>query len=194
MMAGFNLLDRFGLNPRERRLVVIMAGVLAVIVLLGIPLGMEAWVHSRRDAYEEMRTTLTSVQNARSAVRERQSKKDAILARYQKRAPALAGYLEQAAREQKLQVVDSVDRPETPHGKRYSERNTVIHFKKVGMLALGTFLQTLEQSGTAISVTRVNIRRRTGEPDQYDVEVGVSAYDRNDSAKDEPAKKDEKTL
>lgn len=195
-MAGFALLDRLGLNPRERRLAMILGGVVLGLALFALPIGIEAWVHSRRAAYDEMRTTLTSVQNARAAVRDRQAKKDSILTRYQKRAPALAGYLEQTAREQKLQVVDSVDRPEVPHGKRYTERNTVIHFKKVGMFALGSFLQTLEQSGNAVAVTRLNIRRRPGEPDQYDVEVGVSAYDRSESAKDDSAatKKDEKTL
>jgi general secretion pathway protein M len=191
-MAGFAFLDRISLSPRERRLAMILGGVLAAILLVGVPIGIEFWVRTRRDAYEEMRTTLSSVQNARTAVRERQAKKEAISQRYQKRAPALAGFLEQAAREQKLQVVDAVDRPEAPHGKRYVERNTVIHFKKVGMLALGNFLQTLETSGNAIAVTRLDVRKRTGDPDQYDVEVGVSAYDRNESTKDEPAKKDEK--
>jgi general secretion pathway protein M len=193
-MARMNLLDRFNLNPRERKLVVMLGGILGAIVFLGIPIGIEAWVHARRDAYEETRSAITAVQNARGAVRDRQAKKDAILQRYQKRAPALAGFIEQTAREQKLQVVDSVDRPEVPHGKRYNERNTVVHFKKVNMLPLATFLESLERSGNAIAVTRINIRRRTGDPDQYDVEVGVSAYDRNESAVADPAKKDEKAL
>ena len=73
-----------------------------------------------------------------------------------------------------------MDRPEVPHGKRYTERNTVIHLKKAGMAAIARFLESIEKSGMAVAVTRLNIRRRAGEPDSYDVEVGVSAYDRSE--------------
>jgi general secretion pathway protein M len=33
-----------------------------------------------------------------------------------------------------------------------------------------------------VAVSRLNIRKRAGEPDSYDVEVGVSAYDRTETA------------
>jgi general secretion pathway protein M len=118
------------------------------------------------------------VQDARGRVRERQAKKDAIALRYSKTAPPLAGYLEQAARQQKLQVTDSTPLPDVPHGKRYMEHGTDIHLKKSGMLPLALFLESIEKSGYPVAATRLNIRRRTGEPDSYDVEVGVSSYDR----------------
>ena len=78
-------------------------------------------------------------------------------------------------------MTDSVDRPELPHGKKYNERNTVIHFKKAGMGAIARFLENIEKSGYAVALTRLNIRTRSAEPDSYDVEIGVSAYDRNET-------------
>ncbi len=46
------------------------------------------------------------------------------------------------------------------------------------MYAIGKFLESIETSGMPLSVTRLNVHKRPGEPDSYDSEVGVSAYDR----------------
>ena len=173
------LADRFEqLNARERRLLVIAVCVLAALFLVGLPIGLEAMVAARTSDNDELSAALTAVQDARAAVREHQAKKDSITARYAKKAPALAGFLQDKAVIQKLDVSDSVDNPDIPHGKRYVERSTRIHLKKGGMYAIGKFLESIETSGMPLSVTRLNIHKRPGEPDAYDSEVGVSAYDR----------------
>lgn len=176
------IFERWGLNPREQRVATIATFVLAGFVLLAIPLGLQALVASRRADNEELRAALTQVNNARAQIREREERKKSIAERYQKPAPQLAGFLEQNASAQKLQVTDTVDRPDIPHGKHYSERNTVIHLKKSGMLQISKFLEAIEKSNYPVSVSRLNIRKRSGEPDSYDVEVGVSAFDRHEAA------------
>jgi general secretion pathway protein M len=188
------LFDRLQLNARERRLATFLVGFLAVVVVLVIPVGLETLVHARESDNDELRAAIKEVQGARAQVRERQAHKDSIQLRYSKKAPALAGYLEQSARALKLEVTDSVDRPEVPHGKRYVERSTVVHLKKAGMYSIAKFIETLEKSQMAIALTRLNIRKRAGEPDSYDVEVGVSAYDRSEpkSSAGEPDKETEK--
>jgi general secretion pathway protein M len=168
------------MNVRERRLVTTLAMVGAVIVVLAIPFGLEAYIHSTLNDNDDLRQALSDVQDARIRVRERQAKKDAIAQRYGKTAPPLAGYLEQAARQQKLQVTDSTPLPDVPHGKRYMEHGTDIHLKKSGMLPLALFLESIEKSGYPVAATRLNIRKRTGEPDSFDVEVAVSSYDRSE--------------
>lgn len=172
--------ERWGLNPREQRVATIAVFVFGIVLLLGIPVGLQGLVASRRSENEEMRNALSAVNNARVQIRERQQRKDSIAQRYARRAPPLAGFLEQKASAQKLQVTDSVDRADVPHGKRYVEHNTNIHLKKSGMLAIARFLESIETSGHPLSISRLSIRKRTGEPDSYDVEVGVSAYDRNE--------------
>ena len=176
---AIRFLDR--LNPRERRLVTILGGVLGFFVILGIPVGLESIVHARESDNQETYAALTAVQGARAQVRARQEKKAALVSRYAKKAPALAGFLEQAAHDQKLEVTDSVDRPDVPHGKRYSERSTTVHLKKAGMLAIAKFLETIEKSGYPVEVSRFTLRKRPGDADSYDVEVGISAYDRSDA-------------
>jgi general secretion pathway protein M len=185
------IFERWGLNPREQRVATIFLGVAGVMAILAIPVGLQSLVSSRKTENEELRTALTNVQAARSQVRERQNVKDAIALRYNKKAPPLAGFIEQSARANKLDVTDSVDRPEVPIGKRYVERSTVVHFKKAGMMGIAKFLETIEKSQYAVAITRLNIRKRAGEPDSYDVEFGLSAYDRNEAAaaSDKPPEK-----
>ena len=90
--------------------------------------------------------------------------------------------LEKAARENKLDIPESQDRPEVPHGKKYVERSTVVRLRKTSMMQLAKTLEQLEQQRIPMSISRLNIRRRGGEKDSYDVELGISAFDRNESA------------
>jgi general secretion pathway protein M len=69
-----------------------------------------------------------------------------------------------------------------PHGKRYSERMTVVRMHKIGMKALAQTLEKVESSGYPVAITRLDIKPRAGEPDMYEVELGVSAFDRKPDA------------
>ena len=172
------------LAPRERRMMGILGVVLALFMLFLIPLGVSLALGSRRDLNHSLREAIHAVKNAREDVQRRQAKRDAIVARYANRAPALAGVLEKAARDNKLDLLETADRPEVPHGKRYNERTTVSRLRKTTMLQLAKMLEQIEQQRMPIAVSRLNIRRRGGEHDSYDVELGVSAFDRSEPAKE----------
>jgi general secretion pathway protein M len=172
------LFDRFNLNPREQKLAQALVVIFGAMLLLGVPVGLESYVASKRAENQELRDALDAVQSARTQIHDRQAKKDAIAARYAIKAPELAGYLEQTAKKQKIEITDSVDRPPVPIGKHYIERSTTIHLKKSGLLGITRLIEALELSGSPIAVTRMNLRRRMGEQDSYDVELGVSAWDR----------------
>ncbi len=169
-------LDR--LNPRERRLVTTLGIFLSIALVLAVPIGLESVVHAREAENQELYTALTTVQDARAHVRERQEKKEMLLARYAKKTPALAGFLEQAAQQEKLELMDTDKRPDVPHGKRYVERSTAVHLKKASLLPIAKFLEAIEKSGYPVEVSHLSLRKRVGEPDSYDVQVGLSAYDR----------------
>jgi general secretion pathway protein M len=173
-----NFFERFGLSAREQRLAQILAVVAAALLLLGLPVGLESYVASQRSSNGELRDALDNVQASRAQMRISAAKRDAVQQRYARKAGELGGWLEQQARKQKLEVTDSVDRPPLPIGKRYIERSTTIHLKKAGLYAISKFMESIEQSGTPVALNRLNIRKRTGEQDSYDVELGVSAYDR----------------
>jgi general secretion pathway protein M len=177
------LRERFEkLEPRERRLLTILGSILGVALLLALPIYVLASVSNKRAENEELRSLVDSIYEARATIGERKAKHDALLARYGKPAPALAGFIEEASRANNIGAAESQDRPEAPHGKRYTERMTVVKMHKVGMLALAKMLEKIEQSGYAVVISKLNIKPRGGEADSYEVELGVSAYDRKPDA------------
>lgn len=177
---ALNLFERTRLQPREQRMATAAVFVLAAVVLLAIPVGLSMLVSSRTAANEELKEALTAVNQARGKIKERQEKKSSIANRYAKRTPQLGGFIETTAATAKVAIADSVDRPDVPHGKQYNERVTVVHLKNSGLGPIVKFLELLEQSNYPVAVTRLNIRKRSGDADSYGpIELGVSAYDRN---------------
>ncbi|MEO7109718.1 MAG: hypothetical protein ABI183_04685 [Polyangiaceae bacterium] len=169
------------LNFRERRNSSFAIIAVGALLFFGIPIAIEALLIARRSEISDLRTAIDAVQGARDEVRERQFRRDQIAMRYAKKAPLLAGFLQTSARAQNMEVTDSADHPDVPIGKKYVERSSVVHLKKVGLLPLSKFMETIEKSGEPLAVTTLSIRKRTGEPDSYDVELGLSAYDRNEA-------------
>jgi general secretion pathway protein M len=168
------------LAPRERRLLTLFGVVFGVMLLFFVPFGVDAMLRSRRADNAALREAVTRVQAGRSAVKAKQAKREAVVARYAKRAPKLGGFLEQLAKEQAIELPEVQDKPEFPIGKRYVERATALRLRKVGGLAFLKFLEKIEQSGFPVAVTRLNVRKRGGDHDSYDIELAVSAYDRNE--------------
>ncbi|XXX77014.1 type II secretion system protein GspM [Sorangium sp. So ce134] len=166
------------LEPRERRLLTILAGFLGVLVFLAVPIGLASVASGKRAENQEIRDLLQQIYEAAGKVSERKAQKDALLARYARPAPALAGFVEDAAKQQGLTAAESQDRPDVPHGKKYTERVTVVKMHRIGMLGLAKMLERIESSGHPVAVTKLNIKPRAGEPDSYEVELGVSAFDR----------------
>ncbi|MGK3997979.1 type II secretion system protein GspM [Sorangium sp. So ce1024] len=166
------------LEPRERRLLTVLVGFLAVCLLLLVPIGLASVASSKRTENQEVRDLLQSIYEAADKVSERKAQRDALLARYARPAPPLAGFIEDAAKQQGLTAAESQDRPDVPHGKKYTERITVVKMHRIGMLGLAKMLERIESSGHPVAVTRLNIKPRAGEPDSYEVELGVSAFDR----------------
>lgn len=185
------LLERFGFATREQRTFTFAVGGSALLVLVVLPLALTVLGFVKRSANAELRDTLQKVQTARNEIRARNAKKDSVVQRYARKVPALAGYIEQAAKTHKLEVSDSNDRQAITYGKRYTERITVVHIKKAGLLPLTRMLEGFEQSGSPLSISRLNMRKRAAEPNTYDIELGLSAFDREEPKKDDKAK-DEK--
>lgn len=169
------------LDERERKLLGALGGVAAVLVLLVLPIALLTSLWSRQSENDDIRAVLTEIDDARSTFNERKARASAVVAKYSNPAPPLAGFIEQAAKAHNLTAADTQDRPETPHGKLYNERYTVVKMHKISLLPFVQMLEQIEQSGHPVAVSRFNVRPRPNEPDQYEVEMGISAYDRKET-------------
>ena len=143
------------LDFRERRGASYAIVGIAALLFFGVPIAIESLLIARRVEISDLRASIDAVQGARAEVRERQARRDSIAMRYAKKAPLLAGFLQQSAKEQKLEVTDSADRPDVPIGKKYVERGSVVHLKKVGMYSLSKFMETIEKSGQPLAITQL---------------------------------------
>jgi general secretion pathway protein M len=175
------------LEPRERQLLTLLLGLLAAFLLLLVPVAVAALVGSKRAGVQELRDAIDQIQASRDEIAKRERERAQVVERYSKPAPPLAGLLETLATESKLEIPESQDRAPVPHGKRYDERSTKIVLRKVGMLNLVKFMERIEQSGHPVAIARLNIRKRGTEPDSYDVDMIVSAFDRKAETKPDKA-------
>ena len=148
------------LAPRERKLVSTLFVFVVIGVVLMVPVAVSMMVSSRADTNRALLEAINRVKGSRDEIERRKAKRDAIVLRYANRAPPLAGMLEKAARDNKLEIPESQDRPEVPHGKKYSERSTVVRLRKATMLALAKMLEEIEQQKLPVSISRLSIRRR----------------------------------
>ncbi len=175
------------LEDRERRLLFIMLAIAAAAVVLLPPLAVSAMVHSRESDVEAVRDALAAIADEKEALERVKSEKSAILQRYARPAPPLAAFLAGLASQSSLEILESQDRQAVPHGKKFEERTTKITLRKVGMLNLSKFLERIEQSGHPLRVSQFNLRKRGTEPDSYDVDMVVSAFDRKAEPKSDKA-------
>ncbi len=174
-----SLRDQFDkLSPREQKLITVFGIVLALFVVLGIPIYVYGQVSSAGETNDKIRKLLTDIDKAKELLAKRKHQRDALAMRYARPAPALGPFIEKAAKEFELTVPDTKNKPEVKHGKAYMERITVVRMRKISMLPLVKTLEKIENSGYPVAITRLKIKKRTGGPDIFDVELGVSAYDK----------------
>jgi general secretion pathway protein M len=148
------------------------------MAFLAVPIAIAASVHGQASDNDALREAISSIEDAREKVAKAQAAREAVAARYANPAPPLAAFLSKIASEVQVEIPESQDRQAVPHGKRYSERSTKIVLRKVGMLKLIHLMERIETSGHPVTLSALNIRKRAVEPDSFDVDMVVSAYDR----------------
>ena len=184
-----NIAERFSqLDAREQRILNFVGIGLAVIVLFVVPIALTAVEHGKRSENQALKDAADLLADNREQIERAKTEKAATLQRYSKPAPPLATLLAGFATQAGVEIPESQDRQAIPHGKKYSERSTKVALHKVGMFKLLKFLELVEQTDSPVTISALNIRKRGPDPDSYDVDMTVSAFDRT-AAPDKPARK-----
>jgi general secretion pathway protein M len=173
------------MDPRERRLLTVFFSVVAVIVPIVILIVTKRAVIVSQSENEQLRKVLDDLAESQQSLSKSDAMRQAIVARYGRAAPPLGALLDNQARQNGIEIPESQDRPVVPHGKRFDERSTRIQLRKVGLLGLARFMESVEKTQYPIVFSRLDIRKRLSESDSYDVEVIASAYDRKEAPKTE---------
>ncbi len=169
------------LSPREQKLLSAFGAVLAALIFIGGPAYVYSGLSDARSRNEEMRKLLAQMDRMGELLAKRKSERMALELRYASQAPSLASFIEEAASENGLEVPESTDRPDIK-GKGYTERVTVVKMRKVGLKPLVKMLEKIERSKYPVSVSLLSIKARASTPDSYDVQLAVSAFDKESQA------------
>jgi general secretion pathway protein M len=173
-----NLRERLqGLEERERRLLGLALLIALVGVLLAPPIALYAVLHAKRSDVEAVRAAVAAINEQAELIERTKADKEALTQRYKRPAPPLQAFLARLASEAGVEIPESQDRQLVPRGKRFDERSTKVTLRKIGMLKLVRFLEKIEQSGHPVKISQIDIRKRP-DPDSYDVDMIVSAFDR----------------
>jgi general secretion pathway protein M len=167
------------LSPREQKLLAVLGALLGAFVVFGVPLALWSSIAGMREHNDEIRRQIVRIQKAGDALAVRRKDRETRELRFANRAPPLAAFVSDAAREKGLDVGQTQDRPEVK-GKGFVERVTVVKMKKVALKPLVEMLEKIEGSGHPVAVTKLDIKSRAGGPDQFDVELAVSAFDKTE--------------
>ena len=166
------------LEDRERRLLGVLVLVFGAFLILVIPVGLAAYLGSVASENEAMREAIQSIQDSRDLLEKRALERQQQDLRYSKHAPPLAGFLASIAQRNEIEIPETQDQTDVPHGKRFTERSTKITLRDVGMLKLAKLMEGVAASGYPLSITKMNIRKRGTQADSFNVEMVVSAFDR----------------
>lgn len=167
------------LEERERKLLLIFAGVVGFVIVFLLPFALAMSVGSQESENERLREIIQQIADERKTLGKRQAETDRVEKRYGRKAPALASFLAQTADSVGVEIPETQDRATVPHGKAFKERITKIRLRKVGMLQLSNFMEKIENAPYPISISKLNIRKRGTKPDEFDVEMEISAFDRD---------------
>jgi hypothetical protein len=181
------------LAPRQRRLlVVLVATSVALLTVLGT-----YWVFSGISDLEEenadIREALSAIAKHRDEYLDAKSRSAQQEARIGNDPPQLTADIENAAREESVQIAESSERPNSPAGRRYIEHDVDIKIREVDLQSLTKFLRRLETSPRLVFFTRLAIKKRFSD-DKLDVEATATAFERirEDKAKKKPGAGDGK--
>ncbi|MBK6576446.1 MAG: type II secretion system protein M [Sandaracinaceae bacterium] len=164
------------LTERERRLVALLGVVFVMIVVLLPILFMSAEVSDMETENEELRAVMREIEQARPRLTRIAAENEATRERYANRAPALGGYVEQRAAAHGLSLREINDQPELALGN-YMRRGVRVRMPDVAIDPVLEMLEEIDRSEHPVAVSRLQIDRYR-DAGNFNVEVGVSAYDR----------------
>jgi len=164
-------------SPRERLMLGGLGVAVAVFVLFVAINQVSGSLSELEEHNFENAEALRFIQRNADKLRDAQRDEAARERRFARKAPALQGWLEGIATKRSLEIPEAQDKPEVNLGKNFTERAVEIRLRKIGLRPLTEFMVDIENSPYPVAVTKLHVRRRVGESDQFDVEMTVSAYD-----------------
>lgn len=190
------LQSRFAnLSDREKILAVALIAILC-ITMAAVAFGL---VKMKTDDLEATidgnARVLDELKEKKTTLSEQLQKKQLEEARFEIATPPLLGLLEKLAGEAGMEIPESRDLPDETIAKKWVHRSAEIRLRKIGLETLVHLMVKIRNENRTypLAITKLNIKKRAGEPNSYDVQMTVSTYSKPEKAKSSKQKTKEKT-
>ena len=172
------------LSEREQRLVMIMVGIFVFLIVI-VPLFL---ITNAINNIEEENTAIVEVmQKIRSSedtLAQKKLERDAALKRYQTPPPPLGGFLSDKAKKQELDLKQVTDEPEKIVGN-FRRKHVRAQFPNISLRAGLKMIDDIAKSPYPVGLERIQVEHFRPGQDQYNLQVGVIAFEKEKVKKDD---------
>jgi|GEM_PF-3461836 len=183
--------ERIGhLGEREIILLVILI-VVFFLTIIGLSFVIvQNKISQLEGIVEEQSQILSQLKLKKDEIKERISKKKQNEQKFQSAPPILTGLLDKLGDEAGIDIPESRDLPDETIDKKWIQKSVEIKLRKINLESLVSFLVKIKNQNRffPIAVTKINIRKRIGEVNSFDVEMTVATY----TLKEKKEKKEKK--
>jgi hypothetical protein len=169
-----------GLTEREKRLVRILGGVAAALVILLPMYLLSSAIGSLESQNEEIAAVLSEIGRAEERLAQREAEREAAEARYAQRAPELGTFLEGRSSARQMTIDSVTNQPEVQEG-RFRKRHVRASFPRASLRQVVRLMTDIESAPYPVAIERVHIEHFQ-EGDHYNLELGVVTFDRQGGA------------
>ncbi|MCM8764138.1 MAG: hypothetical protein NC830_02080 [Candidatus Omnitrophica bacterium] len=166
------------LSQRERLLLFILAGAIclsfvavsALMVLRKIS-EFESIIENNENILQQLKQNIETIQWQVQVKKEQER-------RFTAQLPQLSGLLEKLGGEAGIEIPESHDLQDEIIDKKWIHKSVEIKLRKIGLDALVAFMVKIKNQNKnfPIAITKLNIRKRMGETNSFDIQMTVSAY------------------
>jgi hypothetical protein len=188
--------ERFGdLTDREKILAASLLAVFCVSVAAVSFALVKKKTGDLRAAVDENERILSQIKENKETIREQLDRKKEEERKFENAPPQLLGLLDKLGGESGIDIPESRDMPDETIEKKWIHKSVEIKLRKIGLETLVAFMVRIKNQNRnfPLAVNKLNIKKRTGELNSYDVQMMVSTYTLKEKKEkktaEEPAKK-----
>ena len=165
-------------SPRERRLVTLAAGGLALFVLLIVTASFSSAIRKAESNLEEKRGDFEKISALSVGYGQQEQERQLLEARLRQSPPGLMSFVDGIAKQEGVEVGGMSDRGVIAGGQngRPRESSVEVNLSKVPLDKLIRLLNSIEHSPGVVRVRRLRVHKNFENKDVLDVSLSVSAW------------------
>lgn len=179
------------MSERERILLLILIGTLCLLIT-GLSFGL---IHhkssSMKEQIERNEQILRQIKHNETRLQQYAREKELSEKRFSNAPDSLSALLDKLAGEVELEIPELRELPDEIIRKKWIEKSVEIRLRKINLEKIVNFMVKIKNQNRKfpLAITKLNIRKRSGEGNSFDVKMKVSTYTKKGKKKKQQKQK-----